>query len=175
MTAFTWYGNQTEAEACRFGPLAVIFPLIERMNVIPIINQHCPADRQAEYDYGRTLSLLMAARLYSPLGLSNVAQWAKESGADILWGIPPEKLNDDRLGRAIDALFEQRHSILAHLALHVAREFNAPRQEMHYDPTHLLFTGEYEQAANCRRNITSWRSCDTRCKTATVAARSSAA
>jgi hypothetical protein len=120
----------------------VIFPLIERMNVIPIINQHCPADPQAEYDYGRTLSLLMAARLYSPMGLSNVAQWAKESGADILWGIPPEKLNDDRLGRAIDALFEQRHSILAHLALHVAREFNAPLQEIHYDPTHLLFTGE---------------------------------
>ena len=146
MTAFTWYGNQTEAEACRFGSLAVVFPLIERMNVIPIINQHCPADPQAEYDYGSTLSLLMAARLYSPLALSNVANWAKECGADILWGIPPEKLNDDRLGRALDAFFEHRHSILAHFALHVAREFNVPLQELHYDPTHLLFTGEYEQA-----------------------------
>lgn len=146
MTAFTWYGNQSDAEACRFGALAVIFPLIERMNVIPIINQHCPADPQAEYDYGTTLSLLMAARLYSPLALRNVAEWAKDSGADILWGIPPEKLNDDRLGRALDAFFEQRHSILAHLALHVAREFGVPLAEMHYDPTHLLFTGEYENA-----------------------------
>ena len=146
MTAFTWYGNQTETEACRYGPLGVIFPLIERMNVRQIINQHCPADAQAEYDYGTTLSLLMAARLYSPLALSNVAEWAQESGADILWDIPPEKLNDDRLGRALDAFFEQRHSILAHLALHVAREFEVPLQEMHYDPTHLLFTGEYENA-----------------------------
>lgn len=146
MTALTWYGNQTEAEACRFGSLAVIFPLIERMNVIPIINQHCPADPQAEYDYGTTLSLLMAARLYSPTALSNVAPWARDSGADILWDVPPEKLNDDRLGRALDAFFEQRHSILAHLALHVAREFDVPLAEMHYDPTHLLFTGEYENA-----------------------------
>lgn len=144
--AFTWYGNQSEAEACRFGALAVIFPLIERMNVVQIINQHIPADPQAEYDYGTTLSLLMAARLYSPVALSNVAGWAKDTGADILWDIPPEKLNDDRLGRALGAFFEQRHSILAHLALHVAREFNVPLQEMHYDPTHLLFTGEYENA-----------------------------
>jgi transposase len=146
MTAFTWYGNQSDAEACRFGSLAVIFPLIERMNVISIINQHCPADPQAEYDYGTTLSLLMAARLYSPLALSNVAEWARQTGADILWNIPPEKLNDDRLGRALETFFGQRHSILAHLALHAAREFNAPLQEMHYDPTHLLFTGAYEDA-----------------------------
>ena len=146
MAAFTWYGNQTETEACRFGALAVIFPLIQRMNVIQIINQHCPADPQAEYDYGSILSLLMAARLYSPVALSNVGEWAQDSGADILWDIPPEKLNDDRLGRSLDAFFKERHSILAHLALHAAREFDVPLQEMHYDPPHLLFTGEYENA-----------------------------
>jgi transposase len=146
MTAFTWYGNQSEAESCRFGALAVIFPLIERMNVVQIINQHIPADPQAEYDYGTTLSLLMAARLYSPVALSNVAEWAEETGADILWAIPPEKLNDDRLGRALDAFFKERHSILAHLAFYVGQEFDVPLQELHYDPTHLLFTGEYEKA-----------------------------
>jgi transposase len=144
--AFTWYGNQSTSESCCFGALAVIFPLIERMNVMPIINQHLPADPQAEFDFGTTLSLLMAARLYSPMALSNVAEWAKESGADILWDIPPEKINDDRLGRALDAFFEQRHSILAHLALHVSREFNVPLSELHYDPTHLLFEGAYENA-----------------------------
>jgi hypothetical protein len=144
--AFTWYGNQSTAEACRFGALAVIVPLLERMNVMQIINQHLPADPQAEFDYGTTLSMLMAARLYSPMALSNVAQWVDESGADILWNMPPAKLNDDRLGRALDAFFTQRHSILAHLALHVAREFEVPLNELHYDPTHLLFEGAYEGA-----------------------------
>ncbi|NUQ63830.1 MAG: hypothetical protein HUU20_15240 [Pirellulales bacterium] len=56
MAAFTWYGNQSEAEACRFGALAVIFPLVERMNVMRIINHHIPADDQAEYNYGEVLS-----------------------------------------------------------------------------------------------------------------------
>ena len=124
--SFTWYGNQSEAESRNYGALAVIFPLLERMNVMDIINQHLPADPQAEFDYGCTLSLLMAARLFSPTALSNVAEWAKDSGADMLWNMPPEKMNDDRLGRALDAFFEQRHSILANLALHVSREFDVP-------------------------------------------------
>ena len=143
---FTWYGSQADSESCRFGALAVIVPLLERMNVKGIINQHLPSDPQAEFDYGTTLSLLMAARLYGPMGLSNVASWAKESGADILWDIPPEKINDDRLGRALDAFFTQRHSILAHLALQVSQQFDVPLCELHYDPTHLLLEGAYENA-----------------------------
>lgn len=144
--SFVWYGNQLESQTIGLGALAVIFPLLERMNVMQIINQHLPADPQAEYDYGTTLSLLMAARLYSPTALSNVAEWAKDCGADILWGMPPEKINDDRLGRALDAFFEQRHSILASLALKVSQEFDVPLSELHYDPTHILFEGAYENA-----------------------------
>ena len=144
--AYTWYGNQSDAESRAFGALAVIVPLLERMNVADIVNQHLPADAQAEFDCGSILSLLIAARLYSPLALSNVGEWAKQSGAEILWDIPPDKLNDDRLGRALDKFFTQRHTILAHLALHVSKEFDVPLKELHYDPTHLLFEGAYANA-----------------------------
>jgi transposase len=145
--AFTWYGNQTNLEGRNFGPLALIVPLLERMDVVNIINRHLPADPQAEFDYGRTLSLLIAARLYSPVALSNVAEWAEEAGADILWDMPVEKMNDDRLGRALDAFFSQRHSILAHVALHVSRQFDIPLSEVHYDPTHILLKGLYEDSS----------------------------
>ena len=67
-------------------------------------------------------------------------------GCRVLFGMPPEKANDDRIGRALDAFFEQRHSILANLALRVAGEFNVPLGEIHYDPTHILFAGEYEDS-----------------------------
>jgi len=80
------------------------------------------------------------------VALSNVAAWAAESGADILWGIAPEKLNDDRLGRSLDAFFKQRHSILASVALHVANEFGTPLSELHYDPTHIVLHGTYEDS-----------------------------
>src|SRR5208283_1605993 len=130
--SITWYGNQSLAEGCNFGALAVLWPLLERMQVARIINQHLPADPQAEFDHGRVLSLLIAARLYNPVALVNIGRWAAASGADILWDIPVEKLNDDRLGRSVEAFFGQRHSILASLALHVAQEFGVPLSEIHY-------------------------------------------
>jgi transposase len=148
MDTTTWYGNQTEAnvEGRNIGTLALIAPLLERMNVAQIINQHLPADPQAEYDYGNILSVLIAARMFSPLGLVNVGNWAAESGAELLWNIPADKLNDDRLGKALDAFFTQRHSILASFALHVSQELGVPLSEVHYDPTHILFEGAYEES-----------------------------
>lgn len=142
----TWYGNQSDAEGCRFGALAMLWPLLQRMQVSSIIDRHLPADPQAEFSYGRVLSLLIAARLFSPLALVNVGGWAAESGADILWDMPVEKINDDRLGRAVDAFFDQRHSIQAALALHISKEFGVSLAEVHYDPTHLLFHGAYESS-----------------------------
>jgi transposase len=141
-----WYGNQTPLEGRNFGPLALIVPLLERMNLEEIIDRHLPPDAQAEFSHGKVLSLLIAARLFNPVALSNVAAWAVESGADILWGMPPEKINDDRLARSLDAFCTQRHSILATIALHVSREFRVPLREVHYDPMHILLCGAYEEA-----------------------------
>lgn len=142
----TWYGNQARAESCNIGTLAVICPLMEQMRVAQIIDQHIPADPQAEYDHGAVLSLLIAARLYLPIALVNVQKWAAESGADILWNIPVEKINDDRLGRSLDAFFTQRHSILASFAFRVSQVLGIPLSELHYDPTHILFHGVYEDS-----------------------------
>jgi transposase len=144
--ALTWYGNQSAAEGCNLGALAMLWPLLEEMQVARIINQHLPADPQAEYDHGRVLSLLIAARLHDPVALVHVGTWAGESGADILWDIPVEKLNDDRLGRSVEAFFGQRHSVLASLALHVSQKFGVPLSELHYDPTHILLHGKYEDS-----------------------------
>ena len=144
--AITWYGSQATADSCNLGSLAVVWPLLERMQVAGIINRFLPADRQAEFDHGRILTLLIAARLYSPVALSNVRQWAADSGADILWDMPLEKINDDRLGRSLDAFFKHRHSILASLALHVSQEFGVSLKDVHYDPTHVLLHGAYAES-----------------------------
>jgi transposase len=148
----TCYGNQAEFDSVAYGSLAVILPMLERMGVREIIDRHLPADVQAEFGDGEILSLLIAARMYSPVALSNVSEWARVSGADIATGIPAEKLNDDRLGRCLDHFFRQRHSILASIALHVSQTFGVPLREVHYDPTHILFTGAYAGAA-ARRGV----------------------
>jgi len=145
-TTFFWYGKQVGTETCRLGSVALIEPLLRHMKVADFINQHLPKDPQAEFDYGGVLSLLIAARLADPIALVNVANWAAESGAECLWGIPADKLNDDRLGRALDAFFTQRHSIQASISLHVAKELGISLDELHFDPTSIEFVGQYEDS-----------------------------
>jgi transposase len=140
---FNWFGSSTSAERINFGSLAVIAPIFERMDLAGILDRHLPKDPQAEFSAGSILSLLAAARLADPVALVNVADWAQQSGADLVWQIRPEKLNDDRLGRALDDFYYQRHSILAGIALHVAETFDLSLQRLHYDPTAIFFHGAY--------------------------------
>src|SRR5215467_13887259 len=142
--AFTWHGAARAEEVVNLGPLALIQPLLDQLDIAGIIDRHLPPDPQLEYSHGQVLSLLLAARLCQPLALVNVPAWAEESGAEMLWNIPADKLNDDRLGRALDAFFTQRHSILASVAAHVVSTFRLPMKRLHYDTTHLLFYGVYE-------------------------------
>ncbi len=150
---FTWHGAVRTEEVVNLGPLALLDPLLERMQVADIIDRHLPPDPQLEFSHGQVLSLLLAARLSSPTALVNVPAWAEKTGADILWNIPADKLNDDRLGRALDAFFTERHSILACVAEQVLRTANVPRDCLHFDPTHLLFYGAYDSSQPRPNNL----------------------
>ena len=111
--AFTWHGTARTEAVVNLGPLALIQPLLDQLDIAGIIDRHLPPDPQLEYSHGQVLSLLLAARLCQPTALINLPAWAERTGADILWNLPADKLNDDRLGRALDAFFEHRHSVFA--------------------------------------------------------------
>jgi len=144
--ADAWHGPTLSDQTLTFGPLALIAPLLERLDIAPIIDRHLPPDPQLAFSHGRVLSLLLAARLCQPTALINIPAWAERTGADLLWDLPADSLNDDRLGRALDAFFTQRHSIqtaVAAQAIHLA-ELSLDR--LHFDPTHLVFYGAYESS-----------------------------
>jgi transposase len=148
-----WSGTVLHRVSCNLGPLAVVAPLLEKMDVAAIIDRHLPPDPQLQVSHGQVLRMLLGARLSQPLALVNVAAWAEESGAEFLWNIPAEKLNDDRLGRSLDAFFTQRHSILASVAGHLVSTFRLPMERLHYDATHLLFCGAYDTSKPIPENV----------------------
>src|SRR5262249_2437815 len=76
---FTWHGAVRAEEVVNLGPLALLGPLLERMQVAEIIDRHLPPDPQLEFSHGQVLSLLLAARLSSPTALVNVSTWAERS------------------------------------------------------------------------------------------------
>jgi transposase len=144
--ADAWHGPTVNDHTLNFGPLALIAPLLQRLDIASIIDQHLPPDPQLAYSHGRILSLFLAARLCQPTALINVPAWAERSGADLLWDIPAESLNDDRLGRALDAFFTQRHSIQTAVAAQAIHLGELPRDRLHFDPTHIFFQGAYESS-----------------------------
>jgi len=142
--AQAWHGPTLTDDTRHLGPLALIAPLLQQLDVAAIIDRHLPPDPQLVFSHGHILSLLLAARLCQPTALINVPAWAADTGADLLWDLPAESLNDDRLGRALDAFFTQRHSILTAVAAQALHLADLPRDRLHFDPTHLLFYGAYE-------------------------------
>ena len=153
--ADAWHGPTLTDKTLAFGPLALIAPLLQRLDIAALIDHHLPPDPQLAYSHGRILSLLLAARLCQPTALINVPSWAERTGADLLWDIPAEDLNDDRLGRALDAFFTQRHSILTSVAAQTIHLAELSLDRLHFDPTHLIFHGAYE-SSQPRPAVTPW-------------------
>jgi transposase len=135
-----------EQTIVNFASLGILVPLLEKLNIANIIDRHLPTDPQAEYSHGTVLNVLLAARLNHPTALVNVAHWAAEHGVEYLCNIPADKLNDDRLARSLDALFEQRHAVLAEVTCEVLRLTNLTLERCHFDPTHLILYGAYDDS-----------------------------
>ena len=148
MAAFTWRGAALTPPptVLNFGPLALFGPLLDQLDLEAILDRHLPPDPQQEFSHGQVLRLLLLARLCQPTALVNVAAWAARTGADILSNLPAAKLNDDRLGRALDAFFDQRHSILGSVTAQVLQRTGLTLDRLHFDPTHLILNGAYDSA-----------------------------
>jgi hypothetical protein len=142
----TFLASCTDADTLNIGPLALIVPLLDQLDLAGVIDQHLPPDPQLEFSHGKVLSLLAAARLCHPQALIRVPDWAHEQGADVLWGVPADKLNDDRLGRALDAFFDVRHSVMAAVTVRALQQAELSLQRLHFDPTDVAFCGAYDQS-----------------------------
>ncbi len=140
MAAFTWRGTAAGQDVVNAGPLALIEPLLDQLDIEALIDRHLPPDPQLEYTHGQVLRVLLAARLCQPTALVNVAGWAEKSGADIFANIPADKLNDDRLGRALDAFFEQRHSVLGSITAQALQRTGLSLERL-MNPRHHARTG----------------------------------
>jgi hypothetical protein len=70
--ADAWHGPTLSDETLTFGPLALIAPLLQRLDIAAIIDRHLPPDPQLAFSHGRILSLTAIA-LKNPYGKGVVA------------------------------------------------------------------------------------------------------
>src|ERR1017187_636879 len=88
--AFISTAGPRDQTLVNLGSLAILLPLLDKLNLAHIIDRHIPTDPQAEYSHGAVLSVLLAARLHHPTALINVADWAAKHGVEYLCNIPAD-------------------------------------------------------------------------------------
>jgi transposase len=108
------------------------------------------ADRRCRIAPSIGISLLLKNVLLSREPLYGIGEWAARFDPEALGFADSQlpSLNDDRVGRCLDRLFQSDiTSLVLALATHVVREFQVDLDELHNDSTTITFHGAYADAA----------------------------
>lgn len=119
---------------------------IDRLQVREIIGQYIGQDARAALTLEKALSLLVHNILTSPMPMYELGDWSVPLSADALGLTPGEMalIQDDRVGKALDAFYEGRHKdVFFRLALRAIRVFELDCSQMHQDTTSITFQGRY--------------------------------
>ena len=133
------------------GALPLLNRLLEQIDLQFFLDKHLPPDDpRLEVPTSRCLLLLVKNILLSREPIYGIGEWAERYAPDLLGLTDPElqRLNDDRMGRCLDRLFDAEMSALAlDVVRHVIVEFDVSLQQLHNDSTTVSFYGAYPEAA----------------------------
>jgi transposase len=145
-----WFDLRVE----RLGPLPIVGHFISRMDLDGLLDKYVPTeDRRCALPYARTLGVIVRALIVErePIYRQQETVSAFATGMYGLSCDDFDKLTDDRLGRALDKLFDaDRAALLTDVAVTVGRRFGVRFDELHNDSTTIRFTGQYRRAKGRR-------------------------
>jgi transposase len=125
------------------GSLPVIAHFARRLGIQAIIDQTCPSRGNAQLTHGQVALAIIANRLTQPQAMYQLLSWAKHWGVREVFGFEPDYLNDDRLGRCLDALAPQIDPLQGAVTVAAIREFDLDLSQLHWDLTSVVLQGEY--------------------------------
>ncbi len=135
----------------RIDALPVVSQLLERMRLDEFLRSYLPrADRRCRIAPTLGISLLLKNVLLSREPLYGIGEWAARFAPEALGFNDSQlpSLNDDRIGRCLDRLFQSDiTSLVLALVAHVIKEFDVDLDELHNDSTTITFHGAYADAA----------------------------
>lgn len=129
------------------GPLLLVRHYLERLGLASIVDRAIPQRGRARLTCGEVVCALVANRLAAPAPLYDVAGWAEQAALQELFHIPGMLLNDDRLGRALDALAPVAEHVRGAVTLAAIERLGAEAARLHLDLTTLRFAGAYPDSS----------------------------
>lgn len=129
------------------GPLLLVRHFTRELGIAAEVDRLLPSRGRHKLSAGEVVEALIASRLASPSPLYDVAGWASGAAMSELFGIPHQLLNDDRLGRCLEALCPHAEELRGAVMLAAIERFGADATRLHLDLTALRVAGAYESSA----------------------------
>jgi transposase len=126
------------------GALPVVADYCRRLDLAGIIDRICPVRDLAHLSHGQVIEALIANRLTSPAPLVRVSEWAGQWAVEEIFGIAAELLNDDRIGRALDAIAPELDGIIGSIGAKAISAFGLEVSRLHWDMTSISLHGDFE-------------------------------
>lgn len=139
----------------RLGALPLVGHFLDRAGLPGLLDKHLPAtDARVRLTPATAVRLVVTNLLVGRQPLYALGEWAAPFAPHLL-GLGPDEVdavNDDRVGRALEALFDaDRASLLTELLLGVVTEFGVDTAELHNDSTSISVSGVYRDATGGQR------------------------
>lgn len=128
------------------GPLLLVQHVLEGLGLVELIDRHVPQRGRAELTTGEVIAALVANRLCAPAPLYDIAAWGANAALHEVLGVPGMLLNDDRLGRALEAFAPVAESVRGAAALAAVEALGAEAGRLHVDLTTLRVAGAYSDS-----------------------------
>ena len=143
-------GAGFELVSQRVGAFPLVNHFLARAGLPALLERYLPSDDgRYRLKPATAVGLVVANLLLGREPLYGLGEWAARFDP-VLLGLAPgevELLNDDRVGRALERLFDaDRASLLTQLLLGVVAEFGVDTRELHNDSTSISVSGVYADA-----------------------------
>jgi transposase len=137
--------------ARRFGDVWLGWTLWRALALDRFCGEHLIEGR-ACVPWGAMAAILVIARLCEPASELHIAEdWYRRTALEDLLGVPAERVNDDRLYRALDRLLPHKRALEAHLKQRLGALFEIDYELLLYDVTSTYFEGQAESNPLARR------------------------
>ena len=133
----------------RLGPLPLVNHFIERIGLEEMLHRHVPSDARCAIPHARALGVLLRSLIVErePIYRQQETVHGFASGMFGINAHEMEHLSDDRLGRALDRLFDaDRAALLTEVVVAVGERFGLRFDELHNDSTSISLCGSYRGA-----------------------------
>lgn len=135
------YGPPSTEQA--LGALPVAAAICRRLGIAGIIDRAAPCRDIALATHGQVIEALIASRLTCPSPMVHLGDRARRSAVRPVLGLDPDVLNDDRAGRALDALAGVADEVTGSAGAAAITGFGIDVAQIHWDMTSASLHGAY--------------------------------